>query len=702
MAQEPADVLIIGAGASGGVVAKRLAEAGFGVVCLEQGEWLDRADYPGNKIDWELKARKDWATSPNIRGLAQDYPIVEDDTPVSPLMYNAVGGSTIIFAGAWPRALPSDFRVRSLDGVADDWPIDYFELLPYFYRTDRDFGVSGLPGDPAYPPDTEDAPMPPLPIGSAGLKVARGMTKLGWHWWPEFNSINSVAYDGRRPCVQRSTCQSGCNEGAKASTDLTHWPKAIAKGARLVTGARVRRIETDAKGLATGATWIDRDGAEEFQPAKVVVVAANAIGTPRLLLLSASPQHPDGLANSSGLVGKRLMMHPFANVAGLFEDPLMSWQGQFGDLIESLEFYETDEKRGFVRGARWGLAPTGGPINTALPSRAGEQIWGADHHAHVRTHLGHGANWGLFAEDLPDEANHITLSPTVTDSSGIPAPEVHYSMADNARRMLDFHIERATESMDAAGAYKIEVDRLMRYSGWHLLGTARMGDDPETICVGPLEPGARRPEPVRRRRLVLRHVVGGEPDVDDRVDRSSGGRSHGRDPLRAAGAGMTLDDGERATLAAIADHFIPAADGMPSAAEVLTDDRLDFVVRARPDLAEPLKAALRPDLGPDVRDRLATLAGEPTNLSALQLSIVGGYYTDRRVRELIGYPGQVAIELRSWEYPVYLEEGLIDAVLARGPVWRDPATGRRAVVRDAPRTYAERYSAGADAPEGGA
>ena len=177
------------------------------------------------------------------------------------------------------------------------------------------------------------------------------------------------------------------------------------------------------------------------------------------------------------------MMHPFANVAGLFEEPLMSWQGQFGDLIESLEFYETDEKRGFVRGARWGLAPTGGPINTALPSRAGEQVWGPDHHSHVKTHLGHGANWGLFAEDLPDETNRVTLSSTVTDGSGIAAPEVHYTMADNARRMLDFHIERAKESMDAAGAYKIEVDRLMRYSGWHLLGTARMGDDPKTSVL---------------------------------------------------------------------------------------------------------------------------------------------------------------------------------------------------------------------------
>ena len=250
-----------------------------------------------------------------------------------------------------------------------------------------------------------------------------------------------------------------------------------------MTGARVRRIETNERGLATGATWIDRDGAERFEPAKVVVLAANAIGTPRLLLLSASPAHPDGLANSSGLVGKRLMMHPFANVAGLFDEPLMSWQGQFGDMIESLEFYETDESRGFVRGARWALAPTGGPVNTALPSRAGTQSWGQDHHLHVRTHLGHGANWGLFAEDLPDESNVVTLSTTVTDADGVPAPEVRYAMADNSRRMLDFHIERATESLLEAGAKSVDVDRLMRYSGWHLLGTARMGDDPKTSVL---------------------------------------------------------------------------------------------------------------------------------------------------------------------------------------------------------------------------
>jgi hypothetical protein len=150
----------------------------------------------------------------------------------------------------------------------------------------------------------------------------------------------------------------------------------------------------------------------------------------------------------------------------------------------------------------------------------------------------------------------------------------------------------------------------------------------------------------------------------------------------------------RATLAAVADHLIPSAHGMPSAADVVTDDRINFVLSARPDLAEPLRTALRPQLGADVAQRLATLAEqEPGALSALQLVIVGGYYTDKRVRELIGYNGQEAIEVKSWLMPEYLEEGLIDAVLARGAVWRDPQTGRRAVVPDAPRTYAERFAA---------
>ncbi len=177
------------------------------------------------------------------------------------------------------------------------------------------------------------------------------------------------------------------------------------------------------------------------------------------------------------------------------------------------------------------------------------------------------------------------------------------------------------------------------------------------------------------------------------------------EPIRSAASAdplANLDDFERATLSATADVLIPAAHGMPSAAAVLGDDRLRFVLNARPDLIEPLGAALRRELGDDVQARLDILGrDEAARLGALQLVIVAGYYTDRGVRELIGYPGQVALDLRSWEYPAYLEEGLIDAVLARGQVWRDPTTGQRAVGTDLPRTYAERWTTDAGTQEGG-
>lgn len=164
------------------------------------------------------------------------------------------------------------------------------------------------------------------------------------------------------------------------------------------------------------------------------------------------------------------------------------------------------------------------------------------------------------------------------------------------------------------------------------------------------------------------------------------------DPLQTFGAE------ERATFAAVADRLIPAAHGMPSAADVVGDERLRFVLHARPDLIESVRAALRPELGDDPESRLEMLGrDEPANLGALQLAIVAGYYTDGDVRERIGYPGQAALTLRSWEVPAYIDEGLIDGVLARGPVWRDPATGVRAVATEEPRTYAERFAA---PPEG--
>lgn len=190
-------------------------------------------------------------------------------------------------------------------------------------------------------------------------------------------------------------------------------------------------------------------------------------------------------------------------------------------------------------------------------------------------------------------------------------------------------------------------------------------------------------------------------DSDVRTPETGAPTDVGVPATTGAAADTSLGADERETLLAVADHLIPAAHGMPSGADVVDDDRIQFVLRSRPDLVEPLRAALRPDLGSNVEYRLGTLASEPTNLAALQLAIVAGYYTDREVKELIGYPGQMAIEVKSWVIPQYLEEGLIDAVLERGPVWRDPRTGQRAVVEDAPRTYAERFTQTADTAEGG-
>jgi choline dehydrogenase-like flavoprotein len=481
-----ADVLVIGAGASGSVAVKELAENGFSVVCLEQGDWTSTSEFAGDKPEWELLRQKDWHPNPNVRAGASDYPIDTSESDVNPLMYSGVGGSTILYAAHWTRFAPSDFRVRSLDGVADDWPFDYAEMLPYYERMDRAMGVSGLGDDPAYPPGAA-FPLPPLPIGKFGRKAAEGMDKLGWHWWPAPNSIASRQHGDRSPCVRYGACLTGCPQGAKASTDLTHWPQALAAGAVLITGARVREVTVDAQGRATGAVYVDRNGVERQQKAGVVILAANGVGTARLLQLSRSTAHPDGLANSSGLVGKRLMMHPYGAVVGTYEDDLESWIGPSGQAIQSMQFYETDASRGFVRGAKWNVMPTGGPLGmrAGYGGRPVKESWGPNFHRNVKATMGRSFEWGIIAEDLPDETNQVVLDGELTDSDGIPAPKIVYRSSANTSALIDFHIARAVEAHEAAGAVSTSVTRLMRDCGWHLLGTARMGEDPATSVVDP-------------------------------------------------------------------------------------------------------------------------------------------------------------------------------------------------------------------------
>ena len=476
---EHADVLIIGAGAAGAAVAWSLARRGLDVLCLEQGDWVPEESIPKSHHDWEIRGRHYWNSSPGKRRGAADYPVTNlGENPVDVYMYSAVGGSAIGYGGHFWRFLPSDFRAKTLDDFGVDWPIGYEDLVPYYELNERMVGMSGAGGDPTQP-GRPDVPLPPIPIGRQGNRWIEGFDKLGWYWWPQAQAIISKDYKGRSACVNRGFCAFGCPSGSLSLPSNTYWPEALAAGARLCTHARVREVTVNAKGEATGALFSDAEGNLRTATASVVVVCGNGVGTPRLLLMSTSSQFPDGLANGSGMVGKNFMPHVQTMVIGRFADTTDADHGAWGGTVSSRHFYETRAENDYVRGFTMVAMRGYSPLNTALATAP----WGNGHHAALEHHLNHEATVWVCGDDAPEEHNRIELDHENLDAQGLPGVKTFYTLSENSQRLGADGVARATELCHAAGAESVRTTGFDSILGWHLLGTARMGHDPETSVV---------------------------------------------------------------------------------------------------------------------------------------------------------------------------------------------------------------------------
>jgi choline dehydrogenase-like flavoprotein len=470
---QTADVLVIGAGAAGAALAWRLAQRGADVLVLEQGDWVPDDAIPKRHADWQVRARRSWSPSAARRGWPADYPIrALGANPVDAFTYSAVGGSATGWGGAMWRFLPSDFRGRTLDDFGRDWPIAYDDLAPYYAINEQEMGIAGLAGDPTAP-EIDPLPLPPVSMGEMGDRWMDGFERLGWYWWPQSQAIASRDYRGRPACTNLGHCTFGCPTGALATPANTYWPAALRGGARLLTGARVREITVDPRGRATGALYHGPDGGVHRATAPVVVLACNGLGTPRLLLMSTSPAFPDGLANSSGLVGRNLMVHVQTTVVGRFAQRTGADHGPWGATATTRQFYETDPTRGFKRGFILTAMRGFTPLDTALQTAG----WGEGHHAALEHHLNHEAVVWVSGDDEPEPHNRVELDHDHRDADGLPGVVTHYTLSENSRRIGEAAVARATELCRAAGAESVRVLGFDRLLGWHLLGTARMGSD---------------------------------------------------------------------------------------------------------------------------------------------------------------------------------------------------------------------------------
>jgi len=488
----PADFVVVGSGAAGAVIARELAVGGFSTVVLEQGPRLTPANFEHDELKyWFLSGiTNDPARSP--QAFRNDPSTTAVPTGMRPALLYArtVGGSSTHFTANYWRFHEIDFversRLGSIAGTGfEDWPITYAELEPYYTKVEWDIGVSGLAGaSPFDPPRSRPYPMPPLPVKSSGVLLERGARKLGLHPFPAPMAINSRPYRGRAGCIHCGFCHGfACEVQAKASTLFNMIPEAEKTGnCEVRPNSYVVRIDTNARGRATGVAYLDAQGREHFQKARAVVVSANGAETPRLLLASASSRFPDGLANSSGLVGKYLMFNYSARLSAVFEHELNEFKSvQVTRILH--DFYDSDPKRGFYGGG--GMDARIGPQPAVWAQRLSTEgpAWGAAFKARLRefprsmTLFGHGTS-------LPIATNSVSLDPTLKDAWGRPALRVTYKDHPDDLANGRFLQDRGVEIMEAAGAQRVMRGPIREQNfSVHLLGTCRMGNDPRTSVV---------------------------------------------------------------------------------------------------------------------------------------------------------------------------------------------------------------------------
>lgn len=457
------DVCIVGCGGAGGVLAYELARQGASVCVFDEGP----------RFDPFKDFRNDEVYARNL--FYKQQSVLQGKDPLRIIMVKAIGGGTVHYAGICLRLHRNDFRIKTLDGVGEDWPIRYEDLEPYYDRVEKMLGVSGTNTNPFDEP-RGPYPLPAHPLNVNSQVIKRGADRLGWHAIPAPLAILSRNYDGRFACTQCGFCFEGCRMTAKSSVDLVYVPRAEALGARVRPNCHVRRLEVDERGRISGVIYFDEYRREQRQRAKLFIVSCNAVNSPRLLLNSTSNQFPHGLANDNGIVGRYFTHNTIAAVFGEFDRPLDCYRGlPQGTILQ--DFYETDASRGFVRGYTMEAFYVG-PVSIANGFMAhlnGQEL--SDFMLKYRNYAG---IW-LGGEDIPNADNRVQLDAEQRDEYGMPLPRITYSYGDNDRKVREHSMQMAERLFEASGA--VNVHRSPARGTAHLMGTCRMGDDPETSIV---------------------------------------------------------------------------------------------------------------------------------------------------------------------------------------------------------------------------